>query len=624
MSEDLWRPLRLNVTAAAMLAALSGGAAASDGAAAVVYRASFDNAVHHEARIDVTYREIGAAPLVLRMARSSPGRYALHEFARNVYDVAAVDGAGRALKIARDDPYSWRVGGHDGTVTVSYTLYADRADGTYSQIDISHAHLSMPATFMWADGFDDRPIDITFKPADRRWKVATQLAPKSGSMSFSAPNLQYFMDSPTELSDFVLREWRIGDGKDQQTIRLALHHDGGDGDADIFADQIEKVVAQEIAIMGEAPRFDYGVYTFLADYLPHVSGDGMEHRNSTSISSSKSLYEFEFAQIGTAAHEFFHAWNSERMRAAELEPFDFTRADPTPSLWFAEGFTSYYAPLTLRRAGLATTEKFLENVGGALSYVLNAPGRRSRSPQEMSLLAPFADAATANDPDNFANTFISYYPYGAVIGLALDLTLRGRFEAVTLDDYMRRMWAAHGETDRLYTAGDLRAALAATTGDAAFAEDFFRRYIETGDLPDFEPLLAQAGFALVAENEGAASAGDFAFEDDGESPVIASNPIKGSPLYDTGLERGDEIRKLGRLKIRNQNDWNKALKRFKPGDKTTIEFNSRTGARKTTLTLAEDNALAVRPFEDIGRDLTDAQKAFRDAWLGPDSVEAEH
>ncbi len=47
---------------------------------------------------------------------------------------------------------------------------------------------------------------------------------------------------------------------------------------------------------------------------------------------------------------------------------------------------------------------------------------------EMSQLAPFTDAATAIDRTNLANTFISYYTYGAAIALALDLSLREQSE----------------------------------------------------------------------------------------------------------------------------------------------------------------------------------------------------
>ncbi len=282
--------------------------------ATVQYEAWFENAVHHEARIAVTYTDIGAAPLELRMSRSSPGRYAIHEFGKNVYAVEAVDSQGTLLEITRPDPYQWNVQGHDGTVTARYTLYADRAGGTYSGIDLTHAHLNMPATFMWARGFDDRPITVRFHPADPSWKAATQLARTDDPMTFSAPNLQYFLDSPTELSNFSERRWNIDSNGRKYTMILAVHHDGDEDDVDTLLDKSKKIVDAQIAVFGEAPDFDYGTYTFIADYLPYISGDGMEHRNSTVVASSSSLYEEDFRQVATISHEFFHAWKVERIR----------------------------------------------------------------------------------------------------------------------------------------------------------------------------------------------------------------------------------------------------------------------------------------------------------------------
>ena len=593
---------------AAMLA-LSGAALAE---APVEYAVSFDNAVHHEAQIAATFRELGDAPLTLRMSRSSPGRYALHEFAKNVYAVSAVDGAGNPLEIERADPYAWTVPGHDGTVTVTYTLFADRADGTYSQIDLTHAHLNMPATFMWAEGLEDRPVEVSFKTPDKSWKAATQLLPVRGRLSFTAPDLQYFMDSPTELSDFDLREWKIADG---QTIRLAIHHDGAQEDADTFAAMAKNVVAEQIAIYGEAPRFDHGVYTFIADYLPHVSGDGMEHRNSTIISRSDGLYEGDFAHIGTLSHEFFHAWNVERIRPAELEPFDFFRANPTPSLWFAEGFTNYYGKLALVRSGEQPFGKYLDSVAGALNFVLFAPGREFGSPQSMSLEAAFVDAATAIDPNNRANVFVSYYPYGEVVALALDLTLREKFEGVTLDDYMRLLWAKHGKTEKPYAPEDLKTALAEVAGDAAFASEFFAAYIEDGALPDFAPLFAQAGLKLEPADPEKATLGPVSFEENGGGLVLTSGTRIGSPLYKAGIDRGDRILKVGRFKTDSEGDWEKALKRHAPGERAVIEFESRGAARKAEVVFAGDETLKITPYEDADMDLTDAHKAFRESWL---------
>lgn len=603
--------------ASVALMAFAAPAMAQQSAAPVRYELSFDNAVHHEARITATWSGVGTEPLRVQMSRSSPGRYAIHEFAKNVYSVSAVDGAGRPLTITRDDPYGWTVPGHDGTVVVTYTLYGDRADGTYAQIDATHAHLNMPATLMWARGFDDRPVEVRFKPFAPDWKIATQLRPTEDATVFAAPNLQYLMDSPTELSDHAVREWQVDDAGVARTIRLTVHHDGSEADVDRYAEKAKKVVAQHIAIFGDVPDFDFGTYTFLADYLPQVSGDGMEHRNSTVISGSQSMFASDFSQLGTLSHEFFHAWNVERLRPAELEPFDFTDANPTPSLWFAEGFTQYYGPLAVRRAGESSVDAFLAGLSGTLNGVVNSPARRYGSPQEMSLRAPFVDAAASIDPTN-PNIFVSYYPYGAVVALALDLSLRGRPGGLTLDDYMRHLWKSHGATERPYTPDDLRTGLAEVTGDAAFANAFFASTVTGSDLPDFAPLLARAGLTLRQRSPSRAWLGPASVQAAGPVVTLTSATAPGTPLYEAGLERGDEIVSLGRFRIDAESDWTQAQQRSKPGDEVEIVFIQRGVEKRTTLRFAADPALEIARVEAAGGTLTPAQRAFRESWIGKD------
>ena len=582
----------------------------------VEYDVSFNNAVHHEARISVTWREIGSEPLQLRMSRSSPGRYAIHEFAKNVYQVWVVDGQGNRLTFTRPSPYQWDVAGHDGTVTVTYTLYADRAGGTYSGIDLTHAHLNMPATFMWARGFDDRPIMLTLSPVDESWRVATQLAPTDDPYVFTAPNLQYFMDSPTELSDYSERSWDIESNGRTQTIRLVVHHDGIDEDVDIFMEKAKKVVAAQIAVFGELPDFDYGTYTFIADYLPHVSGDGMEHRNSTILASTQSLNQADFSQLGTLSHEFIHAWNAERIRPHRLEPFNFEQANMSLNLWFMEGFTSYYGPLAMRRAGELTIDEYAEGIAAGINTVSFAPGRSFASSQGMSIQAPFVDAATSIDPTNFTNTFISYYTYGAAIGLALDLTLREKFDDVTLDTLMQRVWQVHGKNEAPYTTDDLRAALAHVTDHERFANEFFASYITGQDLPDYASLLANAGMLLRKANEGDASLGPVTLQFEGRVAIIENNTHIGSPLYKAGLDRGDQIVTLDRFKIEGPGQWDDALERYEPGESATIRFIQRGTERSAELTFDEDRELEVVTYESADMEVSDAQLAFRRSWLG--------
>lgn len=583
--------------------------------APVRYDVSFPEARHHRARIVATWRSVPAGPLRVQMSRSSPGRYAIHEFAKNVYDVSATDGAGRPLKLIRTDPYGWSVDGHDGTVVVSYTLYGDRGDGTYAQIDATHAHLNMPATFLWATGYDAQPISVRFTSPDPAWKVATQLPAGTAPGSYWAPNLQYFFDSPTELSDHMVREWREA-GK---TYRLTLHHGGTAADMDRFTEKAKKVVAEEIKIFGAPANYDFGTYSFIANYRPSINGDGMEHRNSTIITDRRSLAEAKDDQLGTLAHEFFHSWNVERLRPRELEPFDFTRANPTPSLWLAEGFTSYYGPLAIRRAGLSSVDEWLGEMGGMVNGVVNSPARIAprinASPQEMSLRAPFVDAATAIDPVE-PNIFVSYYPYGAVIGLSLDLQLRQRFPGKSLDDYMRLLWKTHGATEKPYSPADLRAALATLTGDKAFADQFFDRTIEGSFLPDFTPLLDQAGLVLRAAQPTKGWIGRVNATQEADGVTLTLSPAQNTPLFAAGIDRGDTILSLGGQPVGDLAAWNAGVAALKPGTPTELRYRQRGIERVATLTPVADPTLEIVRGETVGRAPTRKQRAFRSAWLG--------
>ncbi len=57
---------------------------------AVKYEISFENAVHHEAEIKIQFSNVANGKFSFRMSRTSPGRYAIHEFAKNVYNVTHV------------------------------------------------------------------------------------------------------------------------------------------------------------------------------------------------------------------------------------------------------------------------------------------------------------------------------------------------------------------------------------------------------------------------------------------------------------------------------------------------------------------------------------------------------
>jgi predicted metalloprotease with PDZ domain len=582
----------------------------------VRYEVRFPNAAHHEAEVRATFAGVRAPELEVVMSRSSPGRYALHEFAKNVYNFRATDGAGGTLEVSRPNPYQWNVAGHKGTVVVEYTLFGDRSDGTYDGIDVTHAHLNIPATFAWAHGFEKRPVLVKFDiPPGSNWKVATQLIPHDDG-TWSAPNLDWFMDSPAELGPVTMPEWKVGDVR----FRLALHHAGTEEEAVAYARMCEAVVTEAQGVFGGFPKYDNGMYTFLVDYLPYVNGDGMEHRDSTVITGTSQLKSSAQWSIGTVSHEFFHSWNVERIRPKTLEPFDFERANMSGELWFAEGFTSYYGALILKRAGLASLDDLARGLGSAVSAVTTTPGRNVFNAVDMSRQAPFVDAATANEPVNTSNTFISYYTYGEALGLGIDLAIRSRFPGKSLDDWMRAMWRHHPDVQRPYTLNDLEKTLAEATGSKEFAAGIFRRHVYGKEPMEYETLLARAGMLLKKRGPGKVWLGVNQLNFSANGIDLSGSTFRDSPLFAAGLDRGDRVTQWDGRTLKSQQELDLWLASRKPGAVAQLQVEGRAGKRQVDITLSEAPSLQIVVYEQAGREVTPEMAAFRQAWLGSKAI----
>ncbi len=583
----------------------------------ISYNVSFPNLAHHEAQIELTVSDISNHTAVFRMSRSSPGRYATHEFGKNIYDVRAFDVNGKPLTITRTDADVYEVTHHNGYIRVQYTLYGNYADGTYVGLDPDGAHLNMPGAFLWIKGFDNSPITIHFDvPAEWHWTIATQLMPTSDSLTFLARNFQYFMDCPTKIGPLHYRKWEVRnpDGK-VFSFRIAL--DGGNDDTAFtnFAEKVQRIVAQAQAVYGETPAYDYLTYTFLASINPYVHGDGMEHRNSTMISIPVA-FRNDDRLLEVFAHEFFHCWNVKRIRPRTLEPFNFEKSNMSYELWFAEGFTQYYGGLIEERAGFVRDTDYVKRtVAGLVRVKMNTPGARLYSPVQASEEAVFTDAGVSIDKTNFPNIFASYYPYGGSLALALDLTLRTRY-GKTLDDYMTAAWKKFGKPEIPYNIAGLQEVLASLTGDKKFADSWFAHYIYGHDSIDYNSLLAPAGFVVGHADEGKLWIGNVSDWVEKEGLIIGSNTLRGTPVYDAGLDVTDKLLAIDNQDTRTISDLSTVLSHLHAGAAVEIRYLHRGVEKKSTIKPIENPTVAVQTFEQAGRPLTPAIQQFRKSWLG--------
>ena len=250
-------------------------------------------------------------------------------------------------------------------------------------------------------------------------------------------------------------------------------------------------------------------------------------------------------------------------------------------------------------------------MSGILNGVLNSPGAASFSATQMSRRAVFVDAGVSVDRNNYANTFTSYYTYGAFIAMGLDLRLRSEFN-LTLDDYMQVLWKSHGKPEIPYTIPDLQNLLAKLT-NAAFAEDFFHKYIHGIEKNDYVKLLANAGLELRKANPGMASIGNLRLNvNPGVGRYrVSSATLKGTAAYEAGIDMGDYILKIGDQKLSDSVKLNDILRKYKPGQSIPIVFESKGQVKSSMVNLKESEILELVEMTKNSR----KQIEFRNNWL---------
>ena len=127
-------------------------------------------------------------------------------------------------------------------------------------------------------------------------------------------------------------------------------------------------------------------YLFILLNTQNLRG-GLEHLHSTSLIYKGFSYQKPKDYQGwlsLVAHEYFHLWNVKRLRPNVLGPFDYDNENYTTQLWIAEGITSYYDNLLLKRANLISSQKYLEIIANEITMLENLPGNKVQSVAEAS------------------------------------------------------------------------------------------------------------------------------------------------------------------------------------------------------------------------------------------------
>ena len=466
----------------------------------------------------------------LKMPVWTPGSYLVREYARHVQDFAVKDASGKALGWRKINKNTWQVDSKGaGELVATYRVYSNELTVRTNELNDEHGFWNNGALLMFPKGQLAAASTVKVNPFGN-WKVATGLPKVAGQANtFRSPNFDVLYDSPFEVSNFNEISFDV-QGKPHRFVM------SGEGNYDLkaLARDTTKIVEEAYKIFGELPYEDY---TFIVNLR---GGGGLEHLNSTALQWNR--FGFKPAAryrgfLSLVAHEYFHAWNVKRIRPDALGPFDYENENYTKLLWVAEGATSYYEGVLLRRAGLTSDQEILNSKANAITDLQNRPGRFETSLEEAS---QDAWIKYYRQDENSANNQISYYDKGDIVNMMLDLTIRGSSNGTkSLDDVMRHLYDEFYKKGRNYTPEDYQKVSEMMAGRSL--DDFFSKYVRGEGEIDYAGIMSAIGIKVEVTQPGKNRAYIGADTADEAGRLTIRSVTAGTPAYEQGLNNGDQI-----------------------------------------------------------------------------------
>lgn len=492
-----------------------------------------------------------------------PGSYLVREFARHLSALDANQGT-RPVPLQQLDKATWlaRCDGRTA-LTVSYLVYAFDPSVRTAFVDGQRGFFNGTSLCLRVEGREAEAHGLELRTLPAGWQVATALRPvkvdTAGRGRYEAADYDELVDHPVELGRFWRGRFEAHGVAHEYVVAGALPDFDG---ARLLADA-KRICEAQIAFWHGTParkgssasrKPPFQRYVFLHNLVDEGHG-GLEHRASTALISPRrdmpQLGRPETSDgyanlLGLISHEYFHTWNVKRLRPAEFTRYDYTRENYTELLWFFEGFTSYYDDLFLVRTGLIDTARYLRLVARTVSGVLSMPGRKVQSVAQSSF---DAWVKYYRSDENTPNSTISYYTKGALVALALDLSLRAEGRG-TLDDVMRALWAASAGGP--IAEADIAAALQ-QVGGRPYAKELAAWVHGTDDLP-LQALLEGSGVDWAGEPATLAQRLGLRVSEGALTGVKVTQVLRGGAAERCGLSAGDELLAVAGWRVRRLDD----------------------------------------------------------------------
>ena len=557
------------------------------------YEITFDSATarRHTIAVAVNFDVGDKGAVLLSFPSWTPGSYEISNFARFVSGFSAT-AAGKPLDWDKLDYDTWRIDPAGArSVTVRFDCHAVTLDNAaaWSQSDFAFVNGTNIFPYPEGRGFEF-PASVTVK-TQPGWLVTTGMEPAGAAATWRESNYHDLVDKPFFIGRFDVDSQQV-EGRWHRLVTYPAGAMAGPARSLIW-DQIGKTVPKMAAVFRETP---WRTYSTMMVFTREVGGgSALEHSNS-----HVGIYNPGFIGIPLLAsitdHEIFHAWNVKRLRPADLWPYDYSRAQPTPWLWVSEGITDYYADLALVRGGVVDSAGFLGLTGQKMEQIAGEPPTALEDASLTTWIGPV-------DGSQY-----QYYPKGSLAGFMLDVLIRDASDnRRSLDDVFRELYGAAYKKGRGFTATDWWSAVSRAAGGRSFTE-FYEKYIDGREPFPWADILPRAGLRMANDTLREPRVG-VATGQDSSGAIVVQMVQPGSVAEAAGVKVGDQLLALGDIDITNPSFGDEFRSRFGKSEGDTLSIRVRRGA--DTLTLHGTVKLSERVESQLDVDPNASAKAVK-------------
>ena len=395
-----------------------------------------------------------------------------------VHDFHVADESGRAVTVspAGEDTWgAWKVDAPDGTrLSLSYDVHFDQdqydwndAGGQDSRPSLTNGALFLvtKALFIYSPGVESAQVQID-KPDN--WIISSPWPAVAGRQDrFQVDSWIGLVNNALVVGEHHQRVVRDG----AMTIILAVDSALSESVA-LFETTFRKQLGAYRKIFNGTPKSQYLVTIRTAD-----EDDGESFENSfNQVITPGRIDQRVIVWASTMGHELFHYWNGNHVLVGK---------DKSNIEWFGEGFTEYYASLTLFRTGLIDESLYFRKLERYLA-------RNFITTRLWPVDVPSLVEAGKDKHRNW----LRIYGGGATIALALDIEVRAATGGDRgLDDVMLALKEKFGVPGARYTVEDILAAVNSVSG-RDFTGFFADHITGTGVTLDIAEILGKAGIVV--------------------------------------------------------------------------------------------------------------------------------